>query len=260
MSADTRLTLAFEAILHGIEVPPVRLEDIQQKISISHSAAKRPKLVRFAVATAAVAVFAVTIPSISPALIQGIEARYRNALLALGGMAPPRAPQSLLSKLIPKGATLATAQSRVTFTIVPPAGLPSDILSSVIQTIPIGIYSTKTHSWRAGPPEVTFAYRRTGGREFALIAERYEPNGELPSKYMFEAEGPTADGRPVLVRHEHFAWRNGDQIMTATEGSDISSSEIRAIQSAMHGVAVPRRNLHTPNSRATMELRVITRP
>jgi len=165
-----------------------------------------------------------------------------------------------VSRLTPRNATLAKAQLRVVFTIVPPAGLPSDVVSSKIQTTPTGVYSKETHSWRVGPPEVTFVYRRAGGREFILIADRYDPHSELPPKYMFEAKDPATDGRPVLVKRQHFAWRNGDQIMLATEDEGISASEIAAIQAAMRGIAVPRRNLHAPDSGTTMKLRVIGTP
>lgn len=76
--------------------------------------------------------------------------------------------------------------------------VPADV---DIRTTPTGVYSKETHAWRVGPPEVTFVYRRAGGREFVLIADRYDPHGEQPPKYMFEAKNPTADGRPVLVKH-----------------------------------------------------------
>jgi hypothetical protein len=107
---------------------------------------------------------------------------------------------------------------------------------------------------------VSFSYRRADGRGFLLIADRYDPQGERPSKYMFEAMAPAPDGRPVLVKHERFAWRNGNQIMTAVEGHDISAREIDAIRVAMHGTAVPRRNLHAPESGTSLKLRLITKP
>ncbi len=262
MSANARIQSAMQTMVQGIDVPPVRLDVIQRKVSQPQPVARhQQQFTRFMLATsAAITILAVTLPAVSPAFVQSLEARYRAALQALGGIAPPAAPQSLISKLTSHNETLASAQSHVAFTIVPPAGLPRDIVSSTIQVTPIGIYSTQTHAWRAGPPEVRFVYRRTEGREFTLTAARYNPKGERPAKYMFEAKAPAADGRPVLVRHERFAWRNGNQLMTAIEGSAISAAEIAAIQSAMHGLAVPRRNLHAPSARATMTLRVLIKP
>ncbi len=262
MSTNARIQAAMQTMVQGIDVPPIRLDVIQRKISQPQPVARpQQRLTRFALATAAaVTILAVTLPAVSPAFVQSLEARYRAALQALGGIAPPAAPKSLISQLTPHNEHLASAQSRVAFTIVPPAGLPRDIVSSTIQVSPTGLYSTQTHSWRVGPLEVRFVYRRAGGHEFILIADRYNPNGELPAKYIFEAKAPTAGGRPVLVRHEHFAWRNGNQMMTATEGSAISAAEIAAIQSAMHGIAVPRRNLHAPTAQSTMTLRVLTKP
>ncbi|HEV7180583.1 MAG TPA: hypothetical protein VGN11_11985 [Candidatus Baltobacteraceae bacterium] len=262
MYTDARIKTALEILFQAIDAPPVSLADIRRKISQPQPVVRHaPPYARLAFAAAAViAALVVTLPSMSPAFVETIEARYRAALQALGGIAPPSAPQSVIAKLVPQITTLAAAQSRVRFTIVPPSGLPSDVVSSAIQTTPEGVYSKETRSWRVGSSDVIFAYRRAGGREFILLADHYDAHGELPSKYMFEAKNPTAGGRPVLVKHEQFAWRNGDQLMTATEGSQISAAEILAIQTAMHGIAVPRRELHTPETGMTMKLRVFKKP
>jgi len=243
MFTDLRIRTAATAMLDGVKVPTVPLAEIAQRIARPASVA-RPWS-RYRVAAAAAVVVLATIPAIAPALVQSLEAQYRAALQALGGVVPPPAPASFVAQLAPQLATLALAQARVNFTIVPPAGLPADAAPSSIHVGPIGVYTKETHVWRVAAAGVTFAYRRSDGRELVLIAKRYDPN-DLLARYIFEAKGPAADGRPVLVKHERFAWRNGDQLMTAIADSDMSAAEIAAIQSAMHGTSVPRRNAQIP--------------
>ncbi len=207
----------------------------------------------------------VALPSHSLIFIQTIEARYRAALQAKGGFAPPPPPESLRQSVLKQAwsspdATLATAQSRVPFTIVPPAGLPHDVMSAKIRTAPTWVYSTVTHSWRIGPSTATFIYRRPGGRSFELLADRFDPQSGPPSKYIFEAKDPTPDGQPVLVRHELFAWRNGNQIMSVVEGDGISTREIEAIRNAMHGVALPGRWPYAPEPGTSLKAYPATQP
>jgi hypothetical protein len=262
MFADARIKSALETLIDDIAAPPAPLAEIQRLISLPHPrVSRRPRYTRVAMAFAAAIVLAiVALPAISPALVQTIEARYRAALQALGGTAPPPAPKSLVSSLTSQRATLETAQSRVSFTIVPPAGLPAGIESAKILTTPTGVYSKATHSWRVGSPAVTFSYHRSGGRSFILMADRFDPKNGPPPKYLFEALDPTPDGRPVIVKHENFAWRNGDQIMTAVEGEGVSAAEIETIRGAMHGIALPGRNLHAPSVGTQSKLYRITRP
>lgn len=47
------------------------------------------------------------------------------------------------------------------------------------------------------------------------------------------------DGLPVLIRHRKFAWRNGNQDMTAIAGDGITSAELESIVSAMNGTIIP---------------------
>jgi hypothetical protein len=260
MFSDARIRASLDTMVRGIEAPPVILHQIQRKI-LQQPAIPRymPHYLRLAISAAVIiAMLVITLPSISPALVQTIEARYRAALQALGGIAPPPAPKSLFSTLSSqsRNATLASAQSRVRFAIVPPAGLPNDVVSVKIQTTPTGVYSKITHSWSVGPPSVSFSYHRADGRSFDLMAEQFNPRDGLQPKYMFEADGPASNGRPVLVKHEHFAWRNGNQVMMATQSDGISAREIEAIQEAMRGVALPRRELHAPDTGTTMKLYV----
>ncbi len=260
MFSDARIREGLNTMIRGIDAPPVTLHQIQRKI-LQQQALPRyaPRYLRLAISVAVIiAMFVIALPSISPALVQTIEARYRAALQALGGIAPPPAPKALVSTLSSqsRNATLAIAQSRVRFTIVPPVGLPNDVVSAKIQMTPTGVYSKITHSWSVGSPSVSFSYHRADGRSFGLMAEQFDRQDGLQPKYMFEADGLASNGRPVLVKHEHFAWRNGNQVMMATQSDGISAPEIEAIQAAMRGVALPRRELHAPDTGTTMKLYV----
>ena len=103
---------------------------------------------------------------------------------------------------------------------------------------PTATYSRATHIWSKGSVVTTFAYKRGDGRVFVLSAAPASSQTSPPSKYLFEDDGVDRAGNPVLVKHERFVWRNGNQLMTVIAGSGISSSEIVAIRSAMHGTPV----------------------
>lgn len=259
MPTDVRIKTAVETMMHAIGAPSVPLAAIRTKMpkAALHLEQPRPRG-RFAAAAAvAAAVVLSVLPLVSPAVMQGLEVRYRAALRALGGIAPPPAPKTLISRLESQTVTLAQAQSRVSFTIVPPSGLPKDVVSSKIVVTPTGILNTRTHSWSVGPAEVTFRYRRANGAEFALIADRYDARGERPGKYLFETGGVGPNGHPILIKHRQFAWRNGDQQMLATQGRELRTPEILAIQSAMRGTPVTMRALHSPDASSTRTLRVV---
>jgi hypothetical protein len=199
----------------------------------------------------------IVFPSSSLAVIQSIEDHYRAMMLAMGYHEPPPAPESLLKSLSTRRATLATAQARVRFTIVPPAGLPKDVVSEKIQTTDTGIYSRALHSWRKGPPNVTFSYRRSDNRSFTLIADVYDPKAPPPPKFLFEAKDDAPGLNVPLIKHRNFAWRNGNQMMTIAESSDLRASEIEAIRKAMHGVPMTLANTRGQGLRATEKLYVI---
>jgi hypothetical protein len=258
MFTDAHIGDALVSMVRAIDAPPAPLAAIHRRMALPPVAVRRPiPLLRLALATAAVLAIAFALfPSRSFALIQSMEARYRAALQALGGSAPPAAPKALVAALHVQATSLAGAQARVHFTIVPPAGLPHDVATTVIATAPTGNYSATTRAWSVGDPSVTFTYRRAGGRTFTLLADRYDARARLTGMYMFEALDPAADGKPRIVRHRRFAWRNGDQIMTAIAGTGIATAEILAIRDAMHGVPLPQRALHAPLGGATGKLYV----
>lgn len=262
MLDDAQLKNGLTAMLGTIDVPPASIAGIRRHMLLQQNARTGSRRLSFpAIAAAAAAIALIATPLLSPAVMQSIEARTRAALQALGGIAPPAPPRALLSTLKPEPATLAYAQKRVSFTIVPPTGLPHDITSASIHIVPTGTYIPAAKSWKTGPEEVQFAYHRSGGREFVLTADPYDPKGEKPPEYIFDADaGIGPDGKPLLIRHRNFAWRNGDQQMMATEGPELSAAEIRNIETAMHGIPVAQRALHTPFTGKPMRLRVLIKP
>ncbi len=264
MSIDSKIQVGVRGMLRAIDAPPVPMASIHRRMQARTFAGPLRSPHRRIPVTAAAGVAAVLLcglPLISPALVQSLEARYRAAVQALGGIAPPAPPKSELAQLKSETAkTLADAQSRVSFTIVAPSGLPSDAVRSEIMTTPTGIFDKHTQTWSKGPVEVAFSYRRSGGRTFVLLADRYDATAQKPPKYLFTPLGIGRDGKPIIAKHENFAWRNGDQVMQAAEGPELSVPEIRNIEHAMGGVWVPERNLHAPDTSPTNTLRVITRP
>jgi hypothetical protein len=249
MYTDSRISAAIDSMLDELVVPPVPLAEIHRKIAQSEpSKAKMPGYLRFAIAWGVVAGLLAILSSsgLIRAVALNIEDRYRAALEARGGHAPPPPPDALRQEVLTRSSsspnvTFAKAQSLVPFTIASPAGLPRDVVSAKIRLTPTLVYSPVTQKWRVGSRIVWFIYRRSGGGTFQLVADQFDPSVAPPGKYMFEAKDPTPDGRPVIVRHLRFDWRNGDQVMSAIADTGISASEIEAIRSAMHGVPIPGR-------------------
>jgi hypothetical protein len=262
MYTDSRISAAIEAMLDEITVPPVPLTEIQRKIAHSKPAKVRMSgYLRFAIASGIVACLLAILSSsgLIRAVALNVEDRYRAALEARGGFAPPAPPEALWQEVLKQASsspnvTFAEAQSLVPFAITPPAGLPRDVVSARIRTTPTLVYSPVTHSWRVGSRIVWFIYRRSGGSTFQLVADQFDPNIAPPGKYIFEAKDPTPDGRPVIVRHLRLVWRNGDQVTSATADMGISAPEIEAIRSAMHGVLVPGRWPSPPLPGAPMKM------
>ncbi len=237
MFTDARIAAALDAMLGGIEAPPVPLAQIRQKTAQSRPTpdfALRFYLPAVAGAVAAFLVFA--LPAVAPGFAQTVQAEI-EALLHWKPPSP--APKSVASAMRSQTGSLAAAQARVSFKIVPPVSLPENVVSEKIVTTPTGLYSRITHSWAVGSPAVTFVYRRADGRTFMLMAHRFDPREGPPSKYLFEDMDRMQNGRELIVRRESFTWRNGDQSMSAVAGEGISASEIAGIRNAMDGIAVP---------------------
>jgi hypothetical protein len=236
MFSEARISGAFEAMLSSIEIPPVPLRDIQHRVEQARLR-ERPnqRWFWYLPASAAAAIVVLALPKVGPGLTQTIEQQVEAIL---HWTPPPPAPKSVESAMRSQTGSLAAAQSRVSFTIVPPAGLPTDALLDRIVTTPTGIYSKITRRWSVGSPFVVFIYRRPGGRTFSLMAERFDPREGPPSKYVFEDRG-VRDGRIFVVRHDRFTWRNGEQVMSTTADEGISAVEIARIVAAMNGAAIP---------------------
>jgi hypothetical protein len=233
-----RLRSRLTTMLEDINPPPVPLLAILEKAALS-SESKRTTASRGQFAAAAAAIIgaiAIGAPLVAPSVVMSIEARIAQVLQWTPPPVPP--PRWLTSRLRWQSATLASARARVPFTVVPPAGLPRDVTAVSIATAPSGVYDKLTRSWELGSQAIAFTYQRSGNRSFTLLADRFDPRTGPPSQYMYEYTGRVHDGLPVLVRHDEFTWRNGDQVMTAIDGAGITADEIRAIQNVMHGVPV----------------------
>jgi hypothetical protein len=235
MFSEARISDAFKAMLSSIEIPPVPLRDIQQRVAQATSRERpRHRWFWYLPASAVTAIIVLALPKVAPGLTQTIEQQV-GAILHL--TSPPPAPGPIESAMRSQTGSLAAAQARVSFTIVPPAGLPADALLGSIVTAPTGVYSRVTRRWSVGTSAVWFIYRRPGGRTFSLMAERFDPREGPPSKYWFEYRG-VRDGRIFVIRHDKFTWRNGEQVMSAT-AEGISAVEIARIAAAMNGTTIP---------------------
>ncbi len=233
MFTDTRIAATFESLLGTIQAPPAPLDAIRERIARSEPSPRRGAPLRFAVAAAAAVLVFLLVPWVAPGFAQTIKSEI-EALLQW--KPPPPAPRSVWSAMRPAAETLATAQARVSFTIVPPTGLPSDVVSEKVSTIAAGVYSKAVHAWSVGARAVAFTYRRADGRSFMLKASWFGAREGAPSKYVFDADERDARGLPV--RHDVFSWRNGDQAMSAVAGEGISATEIATIRGAMRGIAI----------------------
>ncbi|HEY1654928.1 MAG TPA: hypothetical protein VGF86_07440 [Candidatus Tumulicola sp.] len=234
-------------MIAGIEAPVSPASDILLRASRPDSRPSRggpPVAGMAAVAAAAAGIVLAATPLVAPGLVAPLAARIAELMQ---WTPPPSPPKSVNAAMVPRLVSLATARSLVTFRIVPPTGLPRDVVSEKIFATPIGVYSKITHAWTVGPPSLTFSYRRSNGREFQFSAEKYDPHAGAPPKYLFDADETGPNGLPK--RHEHFAWRNGDQSMSATEDDDLATAEIEAVRAAMHGTplrrATSRAELHS---------------
>lgn len=236
MLDETAIAPALENMLRGIEPPAVPIAEIRHRMA---QPPRRQRVGLFLPAAAAAIVLVLALPRIAPGVTQTIEQRVEAIV---HWTPPPPPPASVESAMRSKTGTLAQAQARVAFTIVPPAGLPKGVVSERVVTIPTGVYSYATHRWSIGKPAIFFVYRRANGKSFALLADRFDPREGPPSKYIFDADERDAHGMPV--RHENFAWRNGDQVMSAAAGEGLSAAEITAIRDAMHGSAVTGADRH----------------
>lgn len=235
MLRDAQISAGLRAMLDRIEVPPVALDAIHKRSAGMPRRERRRGGFSFALTAAAAVLAVVALPTVAPGLTQSLEARIEAILR---WKPPPPAPAAVESAMRSHTGTLAQAQARVNFAIVAPAGLPKDVVSETVTTVPTGVYSRITRSWSVGSPAVWFVYGRRGGSSFTLLADRFDPREGPPSKYVFLDKGER-NGHEVLERYDTFTWRNGDQVMSAASGKGLSAAEIGRIRAAMHGIPIP---------------------
>ncbi|MGC2405002.1 MAG: hypothetical protein WA431_01160 [Candidatus Cybelea sp.] len=237
MFTEARITAGLDAMLRQIDAPPPPVTQIRERAARKRFVLRQQGRILWPAAAAAAALILVlAAPGVAPGFVQSVEAEIQAIL---HWKPPPPAPKSVWSAMRPVPVTLAEAQARVPFRIVPPTGLPHDVLALKIYAGSPGVFSATTHSWSLGAPYVNFVYRRAGGRSFSLMAARYAAGGEPPSKYMFEDMDRELHGREVILRRDKLTWRNGDQVMTAIADEGIDATEIVAIRSAMRGTEIP---------------------
>lgn len=244
MFDDARAHAEIRSSLMNAAVPPIDLHAIRRRM---HAQRERPAgrllRVRLVVASAAVIVAGLFLTARSPALVQSIEERYAAALHAagIGPSIPKPLPEGIRSVIKPSQVSLAEAKQRANFTVVPPAGLPPDIVSRKILAAPLAVWSRQRNAWSADGVQVTFTYIRSGGRTFNIVAARYAAPSVPAPRYIYDADDVPRDGKPNLTnRKENFVWRNGDQALHVVTSAAISAREIDHIRTEMHGVPLPR--------------------
>lgn len=259
MHADVKIRRAFGEMMRAIDVPPAPLAEIMKRTLLERTDRRQPPfLLRFVVAAAVIVavIFAIS-PSKTLGVIQIAQERIARIMLWTPPPSPPKnlnaSDESDAARFASETLRLAGAQARVSFTIVPPRGLPNDVVRERLTLAPTLVYSKVTRSWSKGKPDLSFLFYRTRGRVFTIFAERYDPRFGPPPAYMFEND---STGGRMLVKHRNFSWRNGDQQMSATVGPEISAGEIEAIRDAMRGVAIPGAVTRARLNAGTLEKRV----
>lgn len=211
---------------------------IAARITQPQPVERRPsRMLQVALAAAAcLAVMFVAFPASSLGLVRIVVSSYQDVIKVIGWTPPTGAPKSSVPPAAQ--ADIPAAQAHLNFTLVPPSGLPADAVATKIWTAPVQIYTKATHVWKTGPAFALFTYRRSGGRSFSILVDRFDARTGTPSKYMFESQD-LPGGRTALTRHEKFIWRNGDQVTSIIAGDGISAGEIAVIRQSMNGVPIP---------------------
>jgi hypothetical protein len=260
MYADVRLSAAMDSMIRGIDAPPVPMTAIRNRMDAPPVSTIRRGIpfARYALtAAAAIAIFAGIFPRASLGLVERFQhivvASYAAAYKVMGWAPPPAPPRSLEASLASRRLSLAAAQSKEPFTIVVPSGIPADATLSSIHTMPALVYDKTAHRWSKGTPAIDFRYKRSGRRQFELMAEEDDPRLGPTHRYIYEARD-LPGGKVELIKHERFQWRNGRQLMTAIEDDGIGAAEIQTIRRAMHGEPLAH------FSRATIEKQFVLAP
>jgi hypothetical protein len=236
MFADARIENALETIVAGVDVPPMQWRAIETKMAQPQLLERRPsRVLQFALAAAACLVIVfIAFPASSLGLVRIIVSSYQEAFKAIGWTPPAGGPKTAERPAM--RASVAAAQAHLGFTLVPPSGLPADVVATKIFTAPVQIYTKATKVWSTGPTFASFSYRRSDGRLFSILATQFDSRTGTPAKYIFDAQD-LPGGRTALTRHEKFTWRNGDQV-TSIVADGIGAAEIVAIRQSMNGVPI----------------------
>jgi membrane-associated protease RseP (regulator of RpoE activity) len=237
MHFEARIAGGLRSALDSIAVPSLPARAIATRSAQAAAPWRMPAANShrsLAAAAVAILVTAVAVPAIAPAFVPTLEARVAQLM----GWTPPPPPPARVwgamhAQIVP---SLADARRLVSFTIVAPAGLPAGTTLQQIGVAPTAVFDKRTHAWSVGPSSVTFTYQRTGRRRFVLLAQPQDPQSAPPPRYMFD--GDIRDARGLPQRFAHFAWRNGNQVMSATAGEGITAEEIVSIRTAMNGTAI----------------------
>ncbi|MDQ6925176.1 MAG: hypothetical protein M3154_02955 [Candidatus Eremiobacteraeota bacterium] len=225
-------------------VPPVDLVTIRRRMNARRELPQGRRIRgRVAIALAAAIVAGLFLTARSPALVQSVRERYVAALHAagIGPRIPKPVPAAIRSVAAPVRVSLAKAQQQAGFTVVPPTGVPRDVVSRTVFTSPLAVWSKQQNAWNSEGVQVTFAYVRDHGRIFDIVASRYSALSVPAARYVYDADDVPSDGKPNRRnRNEQFVWRNGDQTLRAVTSGAISAREIDRIRTAMRGVPLPR--------------------
>ena len=248
MFDDTRLHAELRSSLMNAAIPPVDLAAIRRRMNARRERPSGRRIsARVAIASAAVLVAGLFLTTGSPALMQSLQDRYVAALHAagIGPRIPNALPLEIRSVTNPAQVSLATAKQRANFVLVPPVGLPHDIVNRRIFAAPLAVWSKQGNTWSADGVQVTFAYVRSDGRAFNIIADRYSARSLPAPRYIYNADDVPRNGKPnVRDRRENFVWRNGDQVLHVVTSAAIGAREIDQIRAAMHGTPLPRYDGH----------------
>ncbi|HWT07182.1 MAG TPA: hypothetical protein VN224_15560 [Xanthomonadales bacterium] len=226
------------------QVPPIDLVAIRRRMDARRLGAPgRRARGRVAMGFAAAIVAGLFLTASSPAFVQSVREGYVAALHAagIGPRIPKPVPEAIRSVVAPARVSLAKARQQANFTVVPPAGLPRDVVSRTVFTSPLAVWSKERNAWSVDGLQVTFAYARADGRTFDIIASRYSALSLPATRYVYEADDVPAGAKPNRRnRNEQFVWRNGDQTLRAVTSAAIGAQEIDSIRTAMRGVPLPR--------------------
>ena len=245
MFDDARIVAGVRNGLMSVAVPPIDLVAIQRRTSARRDPRPtRPRRVLVALASAAALVAGLSITAAqSPALLQSVRDRYIAALHAagIGSAAHEPVPERIRRLADPVPVTLAQAQRQANFRVIAPAGLPADVVSRAIFAAPLAVWSEQRDAWSTDGVQITFAYRRSNGRAFDIIAVRYTSLSLPVPHYIYDVDDVPPDGKPNLrYRRENVVWRTGDEALHVVASPAISSREIGHVRAAMHGIPLAR--------------------